>query len=388
MSGLRECPSPGKGDRAGRARRGVSLVLLSLVLSGCSHTAYYWQAARGHLALMRAARPIDDWIAEPQTHAALRARLQLAQRIRAFAATELHLPDNASYHRYADLRRPAVVWNVVAAPPDALTLKTWCFPVMGCVGYRGYFSEAEARAEAQALQGLGLEVDVYGVPAYSTLGWMNWAGGDPLVSTFIHYPEGELARLVFHELAHQVAYAQDDTVFNESFATAVERLGVTRWLRLHGSPEVRAAYAAFDVRRRDFRALTRATRGELSAVYEKKSPDPSVDRSLFAIKNDVMSRFRARYLALKAGWGGDPASTRGFDAWVARANNASFATQAAYDDLVPGFEALFVRSGGDTPAGWRGFYDAVRQLADRPKEERRRALTLKESALVPYPDTP
>ena len=365
-----------------------TLLAALAVLSGCSSAGYYWQAVNGHLALMRAARPVADWVAEPQTPAALRQRLQLAQRIRAFAAAALQLPDNASYQRYADLRRPAVVWNVVAAPPDSLTLQTWCFPVAGCVGYRGYFSEVEARAEAHALQAQGLEVDVYGVPAYSTLGWMNWAGGDPLLNTYIHYPEGELARLVFHELAHQVVYASDDTVFNESFATAVERLGVARWLDLHGSPAARVAYAAFDARRRDFRALTRATRGELAAIYEENKAHPSVDGSYVAIKTGVMRRFRERYAALKAGWGGDPATTRGMDAWVARANNASFAAQAAYDELVPGFEALFARSGGDTPAGWRRFYDAVQQLADQPKEERRRALTLKESALVPYPHSP
>ena len=368
--------------------RWLGLLALLAALSGCSTAGYYWQAANGHFELMRAARPVAEWIAAPETPHALRERLQLARRIRAFAATELQLPDNASYQRYADLPRPAVVWNVVAAPADSLTPATWCFPVAGCVSYRGYFSEADARAEARALQATGLEVDVYGVPAYSTLGWMNWAGGDPLVSTFIRYPEGELARLVFHELAHQVVYARDDTVFNESFATAVERLGVARWLALHGSPAAREAYAAFDARRRDFRALTRATRGELAAIYEKKEVLPIVNGSLFAMKNEVMTRFRSRYDALKAGWGGDPAATRGFDAWVARANNASFAAQAAYDELVPGFEALFAHSGGDTPAGWRRFYDAVQQLADRPKEERRRALTFKESALVPYPDTP
>ena len=378
-------------DRPGWARclfRWLALLAAGAALSGCSTAGYYWQAARGHLELMRAARPVADWVAEPATPQALRERLLLAQRIRAFAAAELQLPDNASYHRYADLRRPAVVWNVVAAPVDSLTPKTWCFPVAGCVSYRGYFSEADARAEAQALQAEGLEVDVYGVPAYSTLGWMNWVGGDPLVSTFIRYPEGELARLVFHELAHQVVYAQDDTTFNESFATAVERLGVARWLALHGSPAAREAYAAFDARRRDFRALTRVTRGELAAIYKKKEANPGMDGSYIAMKNEVMQRFRTRYAALKAGWGGDPAATRVFDARVARANNASFAAQAAYDELVPGLEALFARSGGDTPAGWRRFYDAVQQLADLPKEERRRALTLKESARVSHSHPP
>ena len=151
-------------------------------------------------------------------------------RIRAFAAQQLHLPDNASYQSYADLGRPAVVWNVVAAPEWSLEPKQWCFLVAGCVSYKGYFDEAAARLEAQRVAALGLETTVQPVPAYSTLGWLNWAGGDPLLNTFIGYPEGELARLIFHELAHQVVYVAGDTTFNESFATAVERLGAQLWL--------------------------------------------------------------------------------------------------------------------------------------------------------------
>jgi predicted aminopeptidase len=242
--------------RAGRAQaarvgvgswlRGLWLGALVLLLAGCADTRYYWQSVSGHLQLLQAARPVSQWLADPQTPPELRQRLELAQRMRTFAVTALDLPDNPSYHRYADLQRQAVVWNVVAAPPLSLTLKTWCFPVLGCVSYRGYFDEAQARQEAAALQAQGLEVTVYGVPAYSTLGWMNWAGGDPLLNTFIGYPEGELARLLFHELSHQVLYARDDTMFNESFATAVERLGGAMWLQSHGSAQARAQYAELD----------------------------------------------------------------------------------------------------------------------------------------------
>ena len=203
----------------------VAILACALFIAGCADTGYYLQSLGGHLQMMQSARPIEQWLSDEGVASALKQRLALAQRIRAFAVTELGLPDNASYHRYADVRRRSVVWNVVAAPEFSLTLKTWCFPVTGCVAYRGYFEEAEARAHAQALAASGLEVSVYGVPAYSTLGWLNWAGGDPLLNTFINYPEGELARMIFHELAHQVLYVPDDTVFNESFATAVERLG-------------------------------------------------------------------------------------------------------------------------------------------------------------------
>jgi len=355
--------------------RRLALALLAVAgLGGCSTAGYYWQSATGHLHLMQAARPVQDWLDAPQTPPTLRQRLELARRLRAFAVAELALPDNASYHRYADLQRRAAVWNVVAAPAYSLTPRQWCFPVLGCVSYRGYFSEADARTEAQALGGEGLEVTVYGVPAYSTLGWLNWAGGDPLLSTFIHYPEGELARLLFHELAHQVVFVPDDTTFNESFATAVERLGGARWLALHAGEAARAEYAVFDGRRRAFRALTRQTREELAAIYEGNQGSTPVDQAKQAMKNEAFRRFRVRYAELRAGWGGDTPQLRAYDAWVARANNASFAAQAAYDDLVPAFEALFAREGGDTPQGWRRFYGAVRQLAHRPRAEREQAL--------------
>ena len=356
---------PGALRRLRVARWAAALLALGL-LGGCSHFGYYWQSVQGHLRLMQAARPVDDWLADPQTPEPLRQRLRLAQRIRAFAVTELGLPDNASYRRYADLQRPAAVWNLVAAPPLSLRLQTWCFVVTGCVGYRGYFDEADARQAARALQDQGLETSVYGVPAYSTLGWLNWLGGDPLLNTFIGYPEGELARMVFHELAHQVAFARDDTLFNESFATAVERLGSARWLASQADDAARQEYAAFDARRNQFRALVQATRDELRQIYEEKEPAALANADKFAMKNEAMVRFRARYATLRDGWVTPCGVFRGYDAWVARANNAALGAQAAYDELVPGFEALFEREGRD----WARFYDAVRALAEQPPEAR------------------
>jgi len=352
-----------------------------LALAGCASTTdnlgYYWQSVRGHLQLLHAAEPIDHWIARPDIPPALRERLQLAQRARAFAVTELGLPDNASYRRYADLRRPAAVWNVVAAPPDALRLHTWCFPLTGCIGYRGYFQKAGAQAEGARLAAQGLEVEVYGVPAYSTLGYLDWMGGDPLLSTFIAWPEGEFVRLLFHELAHQVVYAQGDTLFNESFATAVERLGSARWLATQATPEVRQAFAASEARRGSFRALTRATRARLAEIYAQKEATAPGDKALLAMKKEAMQDFRTAYATLRAGWQAPPAQLAGYDGWVARANNASFAAQAAYDEWVPAFEALYEQTGRD----WQRFYDAVRELAELPQPERHQRLR----ALQPPP---
>ena len=358
-------PEPGALRRRLWWRASVT-ALLALALVGCADTRYYWQSVNGHLEMLRSAKPVAQWLADAQTPQQLKDRLALSQRIRDFAVTELALPDNPSYRQYADLQRRSVVWNVVAAPEFSLTLKTWCFPVLGCVGYRGYFNQADARLEAAQLKALGLEVSVYGVPAYSTLGWMNWAGGDPLLNTFIRYPEGELARIIFHELAHQVLYVPGDTLFNESFATAVEQLGGTRWLAAFGSETARAEYAAFDTRRKQFRALTLETRDRLRLIYAPDSPVAPDPQQQALLKQAAMREFRDQYERLKQAWGG----YAGYDPRVANANNASFGAQAAYDDLVPTFEALFAREGGN----WRAFYDAVRRLADLPAPERAQAL--------------
>jgi predicted aminopeptidase len=344
-----------------------------LCLSGCANLGYYWQSASGHMHMLQSARPVQDWLDDAEAPQRLKDKLALSQQIRAFASSELALPDNPSYRRYADLRRTAVVYNVVAAPEYSLKLKTWCFPVTGCVSYRGYFDEAEARAEAARVKAEGFEVDVYPVPAYSTLGWMNWAGGDPLLNTFIHYPEGELARLIFHELAHQVVYAKDDSMFNESFATAVERLGIRRWLATRADDSVRKEYDAFNGRRTEFRALMQATRRRLEAAYDDKVSLPAEQRA--AMKVAAMTQFREDYARMRERWGVDPTRLRAYDAWVARANNATLGAQATYDELVPGFEALFEAVGRD----WPRFYDETRRLAALPKAERHKLLKQKES---------
>ncbi len=341
-------------------------------ISGCSNLGYYWQNTQGHIAVMNAAKPVQDWLDDSKTPQATQRKLELSQRIRAFASDELKLPRNASYTRYADLKRSAVVWNVVAAPAYSLQLKTWCFAVVGCVSYRGYYSEAAAKEEAERVKAEGYEVNVYGVPAYSTLGYLNWAGGDPLLSTFIHYPEGELARLVFHELAHQVLYVKDDTTFNESFATAVERIGGQMWLQKHGSEAARKEYTEFDQRRREFRAFTLRARERLELIYKQNRPVPdikpaqSAPETIVKQKSLAMQAMRDDYAQLKASWGG----FAGYDGWVARANNASLGAIAAYDDLVPQFETAFEKKGKD----WAAFYAAIEAIVPLPKDTRRQAL--------------
>ncbi|MDN3922427.1 aminopeptidase [Roseateles violae] len=347
-----------------RRAAAVPLAAAALLLSGCGQLGYLSQSLSGHLSLISSARPVEDWLADPALKPALRERLLLSQQMRDFAIAELHLPANSSYRRYADLKRGAAVWNVVATPELSLQPKTWCFPVMGCVAYRGYFDRGAADAYAEELRREeGLEVIVGAVPAYSTLGWSNWFGGDPLLNTFIAYPEGELARMVFHELAHQIAYAADDTTFNESFATAVERLGAEAWMQQKASPQARQDYQRGLERRQQFRALADATRRRLQEVYAGSGDDVGKR----ADKARVMAEFRADYQRIKTEqWEG----YAGYDDWVARANNASFALLAAYGELTPAFEALFERLGRD----WPRFYAEVKRLAALPKAQRRAEL--------------
>ena len=290
----------------------VAAVAAMLATSGCSNLAYYAQSVNGHLALVQSARPVSEWLADARTSPALKERLALSQRIRDFAVSDLKEPDNASYRRYGDLKRGSAVWNVVAAPELSLKLETWCFPVVGCVSYRGYYDQTQAEALASELRARGLEANVYGVPAYSTLGKLprfDWLA-DPLLNTFIGYPEGELARLIFHELAHQVAFAPGDTVFNESFATAVERIGGAKWLAEHASARAREDFERYDARRQDFRALTARYRDRFNALYASSASDGEKR----AGKAALMRELRAEYEAIKTErWGG----FSGYDGWFA-----------------------------------------------------------------------
>ncbi|HUP06748.1 MAG TPA: aminopeptidase [Caldimonas sp.] len=346
------------------AARLVATLALAAGLAGCETIGYYAQSIGGHLAIVRAARPVPEVIADPQTDPRLRQRLELAQRIRDFAVTDLHEPDNQSYRRYADLHRSAAIWNVVAAPELSLELERWCFLVVGCVGYRGYYDQAAADDFARGLQARGLETSVYPVPAYSTLGRLPFDSfADPLLNTFIFYPEGELAHLIIHELAHQIAYAPGDTQFNESFAVAVERIGAERWLRLHAGEAAREEAARIEARREDFRALTSRYRTALESLYRSDLPDAAKR----ARKAELFAAMRAEHEVLKRErWAG----FAGYDAWFARANNASMGVLAAYNEGVPAFLRLLEREGGD----FDRFYAEVKRLAALPADERHAAL--------------
>jgi predicted aminopeptidase len=335
-------------------RRAVAAVMLCS-LTGCAQLAYYAQSVRGQLDIWSRERPIAAVLGDAATPRALRDKLELVLKAREFASAELGLPRNGSYRTYADLERPYVVWNVFAAPEFSVTPSRWCFLMVGCVSYRGYFSKAGADAfAAEAARG-GNDVYVGGVPAYSTLGWF----ADPVLNTFVNYTTAQVARIIFHELAHQVVYVKGDSVFNESFAATVEREGLRRWLARHGSEAERERYALARQRRADFVRLIETYRGRLAALYG----EPLDAGTMRVQKQRLFGQMQQDYAGLKQSWGG----YAGYDRWFAqKPNNALLASVAIYTQRVPAFEAILREQGADLPR----FYAAVQALARLDKAAR------------------
>lgn len=317
---------------------------------------YLWQAAKGHLSIWWSARLVDDALADPATLPPLRNKLELAKRIRRFAVTALSLPDNGSFTRYAQLDQPYVVWNVQAAPELSLEPIRWCFPVAGCVAYRGYYRREEAEAFAQGMRAEGLDVQVAGVSAYSTLGWFD----DLLLSTFVNQPEPDLAQLIFHELAHQVVWVPGDTRFNESFATAVELIGVERWL-VHAAvdPALRADWLARRERRTRILALLAETADRLRGIYGSALPDDQKREG----RRQAFSDLRTAFAALRE----KTPEFAAWDRWFAQPlGNAHLMSVGLYHDLVPAFMALYRQQQENLPR----FYEAVRSIGALAPDER------------------
>jgi predicted aminopeptidase len=334
-----------------------ALLLTVLLLGGCSTLSYYDQLARGQLQLLHAREPVDQVIANPATAPKLRERLKLSQQARTFASRQLHLPDNRSYRLYADLKRPYVVWNVFATDEFSLAPLTHCFPIAGCVAYRGYYSVGGARGEAALLRQAGKDVYVSGVEAYSTLGWFD----DPILASMLGWDDERLATLIFHELAHQRFYVQDDTEFNESYASFVEQEGTRQWRLAHGLP---AEAVSRSQQRDEFIRLVLGARERLAALYQQ----PLRAELMRQRKAAEFERLRRDYRALRdQRWGGE----KRYDGWVdAPLNNAKLLPFGLYDQWVPAFAALFRNLNGDWPA----FYAEVERLGALPLSERREAL--------------
>ncbi|WP_219094774.1 aminopeptidase [Pseudomonas sp. UMAB-40] len=351
---IRPLPSLGLLDRVLRI---LFPGVLLLLLSGCAGVSYYSQLASGQLQLLRAREPVAEVVADPSRDPMLRAHLVQSQKARTFASQQLHLPDNQSYRLYADIGRPFVVWNVFATPEFSLTPQNHCFPIAGCVAYRGYYSQSAARGEA-ALQRLkGMDVSIGGVEAYSTLGWFN----DPILSSMMGWGDERLATLIFHELAHQRFYVKHDTEFNESFATFVEQEGTRQWRASRSLAPDNGAQAQH---RDQFIQLVLDTRTRLEKLYALPLPTDQMRQR----KAAEFERLRLEYRQLRdSRWAGD----KRYDAWInAPMNNARLLPFGLYDQWVPAFAALFRQEGGD----WLKFYAAVEQLGAMPVDKRKAAL--------------
>ncbi|MDH3375605.1 MAG: aminopeptidase [Gammaproteobacteria bacterium] len=335
------------------------LILLAAILAaGCSSLDYYAQSVRGQFALIMQSRSIESIIDDADVDPALKAWLSRVLEIRAFATEHLALPDNKSYTRYADIGRPYVVWNVFAAPELSLEPRQWCFPIAGCVVYRGYFTPEAAQRFADQLQVQGDDVYVAGISAYSTLGWFN----DPVLSTMLNYEDAQLAGLIFHELAHQVLYIKDDTVFNESFATVVELEGMMRWSKRNGDSVI--SYLDTKALEERIVNLVLEYRARLQAVYAANDSDVEKRER----KREIFSALRAAYQRLPERF-----AHAGYDDWFAQdLNNAHLVSIGAYHELVEALQAELAAVGGDL----QRFYSRVRRIADLDPVTRRAQLLL------------
>lgn len=347
-------PKPNAAFVDTRSLRWVPLVL-TVCLNGCS---YYSQLAIGQLDLLRQRQPIEALIADEARDPALRQRLAEVLQARTFASRALALPDNRSYRLYAELDRPYVVWNLFAAEEFSVRPLEHCFPIAGCVAYRGYFRQGAARAEAARLRMNRLDTHVAGVEAYSTLGWF----ADPLLSSMLRRNDEQLAALIFHELAHQQLYLPGDTAFNESYATFVEREGLRQWRAHRGLPE---GDEQGRMRYRQLVELLLDTRNRLERLYASDRPAPE----LRALKQAEFTTLRQRYRILRDNqWQGDAR----FDRWFAKPlNNATLLPFGLYDRWVPAFAQLFEENGRD----WARFHAAVATLSERPADEREARLS-------------
>ena len=334
----------------------IFFLVLAFLLSGCSDVAYYWQAGLGQLEILRKRRPIGEVLEDPGVGEETKAKLRLVRRAQAFGREELALPEGASFHYYTDLERDFVSWLVVASEPFTFRAFRNCFPVVGCLNYRGFFERADANGFAGGLEGEGLDVWVRPVSAYSTLGWFD----DPVLNTTLRAADLQIVATVLHEQAHQVLFVKGDTAFNESFATFVEREGVPRFLEGQGGQgdAQLARYEALHEDRQRFRAILLRGKARLQGLYGSGRPTAE----MVAEKARLFAQMRQDYQNERGSF-----KLASYDSWFAQdLNNAHLVGVEQYQSWVGAFQALFDRSGQD----FARFYAAAKELADLTPEGR------------------
>ncbi|MBT4161333.1 MAG: aminopeptidase [Gammaproteobacteria bacterium] len=336
--------------------RVTCLAAAVFLMSGCQMVGYYHQAIVGQGKLLLNRQQNASLLASAKTDPALKYRLELAAEVVRFAI-EAGLPAEGAYQSYVETGQSFVVWNVFAAPTFQLELKTSCFPVAGCVSYRGFFGREDAIAYGESLKREGYDVYVGGVSAYSTLGWFD----DPLLDTFLFQPEEHLAALLFHELAHRVLYVRDDTRFNESLATSIEKYLLRTWLNRRGEPDRFDRYLASEQRQVAVLDIIGATRERLRSLYQTNIPVEEMRIE----KSAILAQLVETYGGMSAGW----SEGAEFGRWMSSPiNNAKLETVADYNDWVPPMTQLLESKGlGE-------FVKEMERLADLSEQERTREL--------------
>lgn len=358
-------------DRLHRYLLAIVVALLVLGCAGCQTASFYSQAIGGQFELWTKRRSIESLLKDRSTSEQLRERLLLVQRLLAFAETNLGLPARGQYIHYVDVGRPFVVWSVYAAPEFSLTPKSWWYPIVGSLDYRGYFSEEQARRYAERLRARGYDVHTGGVTAYSTLGWFR----DPVLNTFINEPDSELAELLFHELAHQRLFIPHDTEFNEAFATAVAQEGTRRWLAATGNTNHIAQYEQHLELTDQFVASITSSRDKLNNLYTNLPAHRTASETADArrLKREILSELRFRQGQLATG------EQKHFARWFQQdLNNALLNTVETYHRMVPAFRRHLESS---SQGNLSRFYRDMELLKNLSKEERR-ARMLMETASV------
>jgi len=331
------------------------LVSVAVLMQGCSSLAYYWEKIQGHTEILSKQEPVQEVIDNPKTPDKVRQKLISTQKARVFASEVLQLPDNDSYKNYVDLKQDYVVWTVVATPPYSIKAKQWCFFIVGCLSYKGYFSEQDAEASAKELKAENMDVYVSGTKAYSTLGWFD----DPLLSTMLYNSEAYRVGIIFHELAHQKMYVEDDTSFNEGFASTVELEGIQAWFSRDTKKEEYKRYIIFRERDDAFKKLLQATREELKQAYSLNLDSKAMHENKIKIFNEL----QLAYKKLKEQWRG----YSGYDKWMSQdLNNAHLALIATYNDHIPAFRKLFKNVNND----YELFYQQVEKISELDKDKR------------------
>lgn len=329
----------------------ASLTLLVILVQGCSSIAYYQQAIAGQYQILNNRVDIEALIEDNQTEENLKQKLTIVQQVRAFAAKEMQMDVGQSYSQYSDTERDYVVWNITATPELSLTPHQWCYPIIGCQSYRGYFKQQTAQLKADELQRQGFDTWVGGVTAYSTLGWFD----DPILNTFVYRDDSDLAALLIHELSHQVLYIKGDTAFNESFATAVEIEGLQRWLMSIDQAPLVQHHQIKLKERQVFISTVSASIERLKAVYESTISDEKKRAEKDQIIKEMKQQYQQNIL--------DNHLSGYFTRWFDKVNNAKLITVSNYYRYVPAFTAMIAESNGDMGQ----FYEAAKQLGKLDK---------------------